>query len=261
MSSLEKIQIYFSDSDESSEGEDCGFDSEKKNGELFPCNDVEKIQRFRSYFASLSREKDQDPENDDVGEGSSSNSEQQILKHSGDDTTGGSSCFSETAADTDMSVNPDPAAPEGGPGFVNADGDSDDSFFGTEPESMDKSKSKRTKKESRKRDIAERRRQTHPVISQNCGCSKECGNLVSKDDRNDINKVFWSLDAAGQKHFIRERVQRKAVERRSRNFFTDENLRKRHSYVFHIRTVSSDEAPTVCRKFFLNTLGYGEHCG
>lgn len=118
-----------------------------------------------------------------------------------------------------------------------------------------------TKKEIRKRDVAERRRQAHGAILDDCGCLKECGNLVPRDDRINMNKTFWSLDTAGQKCFIRERVLRKHVEKRSRNRFTEENLRKRHSYDFHIRTVTSDAAPTVCRKFFLNTLGYGEHCG
>lgn len=198
---------------------------------------MEKIERFQSYFATMpSVEQEQDPGNDAAKDGSSSKTEQE--KQSGNDAREGSSRLSN---------------------------DSDGSFFGNESDSSSretsKTQSKRTKKEIRKRDVAEIRRLAHAIILEDCGCVKECGNLVSRDDRMEINKTFWSLHAAGQKHFIRERVLRTAVEKRSRNVFTDQRLRKRHSYNFHIRTVASDEAPTVCRKFFLNTLGYGEHCG
>lgn len=143
------------------------------------------------------------------------------------------------------------------------DPDSEGSFFETDKTDGKprEASRKRTKKEIRKLDIARRRRLAHTVIMEVCGCRKECDKLVSKDDRIEMNKSFWELDAAGQKCFIRERVHRKNVEKRNRYRITGEQLRKRHSYVFTIRTVASNESTAVCRKIFLNTLGYGDHCG
>ncbi|XP_055548913.1 uncharacterized protein LOC129732247 [Wyeomyia smithii] len=60
--------------------------------------------------------------------------------------------------------------------------------------------------------------------------------------------------------FIRERVQQVPVRRRKRNTYSGQEAMKQHSYLFSLKS-SGGELVSVCRKFFLNTLGYGDGCG
>lgn len=268
--SLAQIKCYGASSDESSDEEFCGFGSETQAVDVFSCNESDKLKHFRSFFGSSYVNQVPDP-----GYEAEKGDPAVILeaeKFPGTDSTGGCSemIYDSDGCEAEEELPSNPETEK----YSDADStgeslemisDSDDCFFGSESDSGSEEiiepESKRTKKEIRKRDVAERRRLAHAVILEDCGCRKECGNLVSRDDRVDVNTTFWGLDAAGQKHFIRERVLRVPIKRRSRNKFQDDSLRKHHSYKFHIRTVASDEAPSVCRKFFLNTLGYGDHCG
>ncbi|XP_062557261.1 uncharacterized protein LOC134222135 [Armigeres subalbatus] len=273
MSGLKLIRSYLGDSsdgsEQSSDEEDFRGFSENTCNEtrgVLLCYDQEKRKNFRSFFASLPLDNSGDiVSRADISSKADDGkvSTKQSIDHGCEEKA---SDFHFIVANEDEKDDPgndgnnyDDVTSNESLFSMSAD-NSDGSFFGNLPEKS-RSQRKRTKKEARKRDIAKRRRLSHATILEHCGCSKECSNLVSKDDRIDINNSFWSLDAAGQKHFIRERVIRKAVKRRSRNAFSEENLRKRHSYEFHIRAVASDEVPKVCRKFFLNTFGYGEHCG
>lgn len=205
---------------ESSDEEYQGFDPEDTNSDLFSRREVETLNRFQAYFNPSS-----------------------TVESVGSDATEGV---------TDRNGSIIPVSP-----LVHYD--SDDSYFGIEGERQ-KTAKKRTKKEIRKLDIAEKRRLAHQVILDDCACSKGCAELVCKDDRMDINKAFWALDLAGQKSFMRERVERSSVKRRSQHRYTDQPI-KCHTYTFRLRKTGSDESSIVCRKFFLNTLGYKEHCG
>lgn len=132
--------------------------------------------------------------------------------------------------------------------------DSSGSFFAGSPKRL-----KQTKKEKARQKLAKKRKLAHPVKQVVCGCRRNCSGLVSKDDRLVINEMFWSLSYTEQNQYIRERVQQIAVQNRSRESF-NQQPRKQHSYKFTIQ-IGSDNSVDVCRKFFLNTLGYGEHCG
>lgn len=141
--------------------------------------------------------------------------------------------------------------------------DSDGSFFDDGGESHGEprpKRGKRTKKEIQKLQSADKRRNAHGIKLIDCGCTKECTGLVTKDDRSAVHREFWALDVAGQRSYIRERVVRKPVTRRVR-YRSPNNPIKMHSYTFHIRPIGSNEFIRVCRKFFMNTIGYSTQCG
>ncbi|XP_055627194.1 uncharacterized protein LOC129769139 [Toxorhynchites rutilus septentrionalis] len=133
--------------------------------------------------------------------------------------------------------------------------DSDGSFFATQNRKWN-----RTKKEIRKAKIAKNRRLAHKLISATCGCRKNCDQIVSKDERAIIHDQFWKLDQAGQTNFIRENVHRSSQPLRLRNRFTAKNPKKSCSYIFSFRLLNGTDV-RVCRKLFLNTIGYGDNCG
>lgn len=119
---------------------------------------------------------------------------------------------------------------------------------------------KRTKKEKSRQKLQKKRKLAHPVQQVDCGCHLNCSESVSKDDRLVVNQTFWGLPETERSQYIRERVQQIIVHKRSRESFTNGQPRKQHSYKFTIQ-IGSDNCVDVCRKFFLNTLGYGEQSG
>lgn len=135
--------------------------------------------------------------------------------------------------------------------------DSDGSFFNV---STVTKKRKRTKKERRSRSIAKKQRSLHKTKLDACGCQRDCGRLVSKDDRIAVNEAFWKLGWNDRNSFIRESVHRVEVAKRVLHHHTSDGPKKRHTYVFYIRS-NGGSLTAVCRKFYLNTLGYGDHCG
>lgn len=174
-----------------------------------------------------------------------------------------SPCWQSKAAETDLFsrhpelfIEPDPAPKE--QQEVNSETtetpDSDGSFYRGV-----KRKRKRTKKEWQKMKVARSKRLSHNAILTSCGCAKECNAVVSKDDRVLIHARFWNLGTDDQKSFIRENVTRTTVQRRRMNHAVDDP-RKSYTYIFHAR-FESGEMRQVCKKFFLNTLGYNENCG
>lgn len=133
--------------------------------------------------------------------------------------------------------------------------DSDGSFFETQSR-----KRKRTKKEIRKAKIAKNRRLAHKLIIAKCGCRKNCDQIVSKDERVIVHDQFWKLDKMEQISFIRENVHRSSEPLRRKNQFTANDPKKSCSYIFCLRLFNGTDV-RVCRKFFLNTIGYGDNCG
>lgn len=138
------------------------------------------------------------------------------------------------------------------------DVDSDGSFF-ADPVDPVTGIRKRRKKEVQRLLTAKKRRSLHRVKLQRCGCLKQCSKKFAKDERINENLKYWNLDAAGQTGFIRERVHRIAIERRMNNRHTKGKF-KIHRYQFNMMR-SDGEFLRVCRKFFLNTIGFNETCG
>lgn len=135
--------------------------------------------------------------------------------------------------------------------------DSDGSSIVSEPALKERCR-KKTKKEMRKENSVEKRRTSHPILLKNCGCRKECNSKFARDDRLQFYETFWNLDNVGQTNLIRKYVHLVPVRRRRvRNV---KNLAKRLAYTYTLPCSSGDPV-VVCRKFLLNTLGFGEHCG
>lgn len=122
-----------------------------------------------------------------------------------------------------------------------------------------KRKRKKTRKEHQKMEIARCRRLNHNAILTSCGCSKDCNAIVSKDERVLVHSKFWNLSPEDQRGFIRENVRRTTVQKRRPNRSADDP-RKSYTYIFHIR-FESGEMRQVCKKFFLNSIGYNDNCG
>lgn len=130
--------------------------------------------------------------------------------------------------------------------------DSDGSFFG--------SPRKKTKKEIQKEDSAKKRKAAHGIIMKNCGCRKKCLDHLSRDDREKINEAYRNLDTEGQRSYIQNYVCFASVKSRLKTRKAAIELRKNRSYICTLPT-ASDVPVTVCRAFFLNTIGFGKHCG
>lgn len=135
--------------------------------------------------------------------------------------------------------------------------DSDGSFLGDTIPSEGKLR-KRTKKENLKAFVAKKRRLSHQIKLDCCGCKKQCSQHFSKDDRVEEHRRFWSLDPTGQSNFIRERVKRITVNRRTKNRHTEKL--KANFFSFALKN-SSNNSISVCRKFLLNSIGYADSCG
>ncbi|EDS27200.1 conserved hypothetical protein [Culex quinquefasciatus] len=120
-------------------------------------------------------------------------------------------------------------------------------------------KRKLTKKERMKRSVAKGRRNTHRAKLTMCRCHRNCNDHVSHDEVKAVNHAFWILDLEGQKNWIRQQVTRREISRRSTNWF-ENDLRKNTSFLFHLPTSNGTQVE-VCRKKFLNAIGYGEDCG
>lgn len=120
-------------------------------------------------------------------------------------------------------------------------------------------KRKLTKKERMKRSVAKGRRNTHRAKLTMCRCHRNCNDHVSHDEVTAVNHAFWILDLEGQKNWIRQQVTRREISRRSTNWF-ENDLRKNTSFLFHLPTSNGTQVE-VCRKKFLNAIGYGEDCG
>lgn len=130
--------------------------------------------------------------------------------------------------------------------------DSDGSFY--EPPR------KKTKKEIQKDNSAKKRRAAHGVIMKSCDCRKKCPELLSRDDREKINEAYWNLNTEGQRSYIQNYVSFASVNSRIKTREVSKELRKNRSYICTLPT-ASDVPVAVCRAFFLNTIGFGEHCG
>lgn len=127
------------------------------------------------------------------------------------------------------------------------------------PEEGTSKPKKRTRKLIQQEDAAKRRRKEHDIKLIDCDCKRACVEKVGKDTRIDIHSRFWDLDSFGQEVFFKETVQLAPLKRRVKNRFFMEEPKKRKSYVFHL--MADNERVEVCRKFYLNTIGYNENCG
>lgn len=122
-----------------------------------------------------------------------------------------------------------------------------------------KPKRRLPKKDVHRKYVAEKRRLAHKAKFNDCKCRRKCTSSISRDERCAINKAFWSLTQAQQRCFIREFVKTTEIIRRRRTMHNNQ-IRKQHSYAFQLR-LASGTMISVCRKIFMNTLGYDQHCG
>ncbi|XP_062557222.1 uncharacterized protein LOC134222094 [Armigeres subalbatus] len=155
------LGVNYGSSDDSSDGEFCGFDEQAGDG-AFPCKDAENIESFRSYFASLaSAEQEADS--------------------------------SSYAAEIEPVLNKEQSnhSPSGGiPFSTREDEGSDDSFFGKEVVSPDAEITKRKSAETSfvRLSYSNRdKRHSAKFFLNTLGYGEHCGNIVYRmiDDTED----------------------------------------------------------------------------
>lgn len=112
----------------------------------------------------------------------------------------------------------------------------------------EKSVRRKMKKEI-KEDSAKKRRLQHGVVGENCGCSKNCAELLSHDDRENINEAYWKLDIPEQRMFIQQYVSVSNVKQRRETHHAAKNLKKNRSYICTLPD-ANNVATKVCRTFF-----------
>ena len=93
----------------------------------------------------------------------------------------------------------------------------------------------------------------HPVRVEACQCRHlKCSSNVSNEMQKRINAEYWSLDCTNRKRFVHNAIDRSEPERsrpRTKHSQARNQSRKYHLLIDGKRT-------QVCKKFFMNTLGY-----
>lgn len=89
----------------------------------------------------------------------------------------------------------------------------------------------------------------HPV-REGCGikCKRQCGSHFDDQQRETINAEFWAMNYNSQRSFILHSTRRLSAARRQPG--------SRRSLTFEYFLVSPDGDTTVCKTFFLTTLGF-----
>lgn len=110
-------------------------------------------------------------------------------------------------------------------------------------------------KQIKNEDSVKKRRLAHVAIMKNCGCRKDCSTLLSRDDKQKINQLYWNMDANEQRNFIQQYVNLTTVKHRRKTRNTSNDLTKNRSYICTLPD-ANDVPFIVCRTFFLNTIGF-----
>ena len=92
----------------------------------------------------------------------------------------------------------------------------------------------------------------HPFREINCSCKNKCNIKVNLEQRRKIHEEFWQLDANTRRNFIYHRVYRS-----NKNQSTIGHVSRRDStFAYSLVHPESNEEISVCKVFFLTTLGF-----
>lgn len=84
------------------------------------------------------------------------------------------------------------------------------------------------------------------------GCRKKCISLICQNQRQQINKSFWSLTEQERRNHILASCSRLNVQKRRE---TEVNYRKNNTFKYFLRD-EKGESKEVCKTFYLTTLGF-----
>ncbi|KAG5862858.1 hypothetical protein JTB14_022942 [Gonioctena quinquepunctata] len=120
---------------------------------------------------------------------------------------------------------------------------------------------KRRQKENRKykrltkNEKVARDKEKHPM-NPSCSekCNKKCGSTFSEEERFRIWEEYWLLDYSSRRKWLAKNVRKVPVMRRTVQAQPGKGFAKSESRKFFFP--KEDKSRCVCRKFFLNTLGY-----
>jgi len=82
-------------------------------------------------------------------------------------------------------------------------------------------------------------------------CKRGCTKKILQDRREVIHHQFWDMEENERKLFILGHVNKSIVKRRT----TEEESRRGTTFIYNL-TTTDGERKTVCKQFFLTTLGY-----
>uniref|UniRef100_A0A336KQD2 CSON014464 protein n=1 Tax=Culicoides sonorensis TaxID=179676 RepID=A0A336KQD2_CULSO len=112
---------------------------------------------------------------------------------------------------------------------------------------------KSTKKKVKKHERDQLKKERHRKILKQCVCKNPCFNKISKDTQVTINEDYWNADFRGKKEFIKKYVSKELVQ--SRRACNTQSPKKSATFKYEL-TDESGVKQTVCRSFFLNSLGF-----
>ena len=94
---------------------------------------------------------------------------------------------------------------------------------------------------------------THPLLAVRC-CKKECFSEISVERRKDIYERYWEMDYDSQRLWISGKITLLETKRRRKS--TDKaKIRRKCSRSYMLPKNNTDNV-TVCKGYFLSTLGY-----
>lgn len=100
-------------------------------------------------------------------------------------------------------------------------------------------------------------RDSHPVLPP-CPaiCKKQCFIKIDEEQRQQLNKDYWNLSWTERHMFVKGSIEQTIVKRRTIDVPSeDSKLRRNHSNSFLLKN-KKGSLISVCRTFFLTTLGY-----
>ena len=84
----------------------------------------------------------------------------------------------------------------------------------------------------------------------NLTCKKNCTTKIPEEQRQQINREFWSMSHYERRCFMLHATKRKLASRKT----TAADSRRKHSYFYFLN--GKDGIKAVCKTFFLTTLGF-----
>lgn len=100
-------------------------------------------------------------------------------------------------------------------------------------------------------------RDSHPILPP-CPaiCKKRCFIKIDEKQRQQLNKDYWNLSWTERHMFVKGSIEQTIVKRRTIDVpAEDSKLRRNHSNSFLLKD-KKGSLNSVCRTFFLTTLGY-----
>lgn len=270
--SLELLKQYGSDCTDS-EDEFLGFDLELECNPRMKVSENEGNKGKAGNAGSHSETFNQTASDDEDMDAGPSTRKRTACTDSSDTGSSAGFCFSDDSlsfleqqsncSQTDFDEVPEPESTasdclEASGEHATEDCESDSGKANGEERQL-KTPKRKTKKVLTKEANAKKRHSSHSIILDDCTCHRKCNEKFSRDDRLRFHERFWDEDSAGQGNLIRQYAHLKPIERRRDNI-KKANLSKRLAYACTLPCASSDPV-VVCRKYFLNTIGFRETCG